>query len=69
MMTVAGPLAEADALDWGPRLHYDSNYDRPGDEYGSGVVFDAPGCWTVTFTRTDGSASVQIQVLSAKDAG
>lgn len=66
VMTVQGPAAATDAaLEWGPEFHTGSNYDRPGDEYGTGVVFDAPGCWTVTFTRADGSAGVQLQVNAA----
>ena len=28
---------------WGPEAHGQSNWDRPGGEWGTGVVFDRPG--------------------------
>jgi len=31
--------------------HGGSSYDRPGTEWGSGWVFDEPGCWTIRLTR------------------
>ena len=41
-------------LDWGPETHASSNYDRPGDEWGMGFSFDAPGCWALNLNRDGG---------------
>jgi hypothetical protein len=41
-------------LDWGPEPHAASNYDRPGDEWGMGFSFDAPGCWALNLNRDGG---------------
>ncbi|MGI5212107.1 hypothetical protein [Plantactinospora sp. CA-290183] len=41
---------------WGPTAHGGSNWSRPGDEWGTGWTFPAPGCWTVRATRAGGTA-------------
>ena len=41
-------------LAWGPEAHGGSNFDRPGDEWGIGFAFDAPGCWQIAFQREGG---------------
>jgi hypothetical protein len=35
---------------WGPEFHDSSNWERPGDEWGTGFNFPQPGCWTLTVT-------------------
>ncbi len=39
-----------------------SNFDRPGDEWGTIFHFDAPGCWTVGLSRRGTSATVRVPV-------
>lgn len=62
-VTVGRPDGESTSLTWGPEYHPDSNYDRPGDEYGSGLVTDQPGCWHLRFSRSEtGIADVWFEV-------
>ncbi|WP_344096305.1 hypothetical protein [Microbacterium deminutum] len=55
---IAGHLVSPDGrerpLDWGPELHGDSTYRRPGAEWGIGFSFDEVGCWQL---RLDGGHS------------
>jgi hypothetical protein len=46
----------------GPTRHPASSYQRPGDEWDTGITFDTPGCWTVRLTRTRGTATVYLDV-------
>jgi hypothetical protein len=62
-VTVGRPDGESTSLTWGPEYHAASNYDRPGDEYGSGLVTDQPGCWHLRFSRSEtGTADVWFEV-------
>lgn len=45
--TLIGPAGAAGRLDWGPSAHLGSTWNRPGDEYGTGLLFPVPGCWDV----------------------
>jgi hypothetical protein len=47
---------------WGPEPHGSSNWDRPGDEWGTGWVFPAAGCWTINVRRTSGSGYLVLRV-------
>jgi hypothetical protein len=51
-------------LAWGPIAHGagDSNYTRPGDEWGAGYRFTRPGCYHLTAQRTEGSDDVWLRV-------
>jgi hypothetical protein len=51
-------------LAWGPAAHQGSNWDKPGDEWGAGYVFTAPGCWDLRAIRDDATADVWIRVIS-----
>lgn len=51
---MTAPDGATRALDWGPEEHTSSNYDRPGDEWGTGFSFDAPGCWALNLQRDSG---------------
>lgn len=57
---------EGDVIEptWGPDLHADSNFDRPGDEYGSAFVFPSPGCWEIEITRGNDSAHVWVRATA-----
>jgi hypothetical protein len=61
-LTATGPDGRERPLAWGPQRHISSDFNRPGDEWGAGYLFDKPGCWELRATRADGSASVWIQV-------
>jgi hypothetical protein len=47
---------------WGPEPHTGSSFHRPGDEWGTGWVFPAAGCWTVSAKRTSGSGYLVLRV-------
>jgi hypothetical protein len=48
----------------GPQAHLGSNWDRPGDEWGTEFVFPQPGCWRVHATRATTAGDVWFQVAS-----
>jgi hypothetical protein len=47
---------------WGPEIHSGSNFDHPGDEWGTGWVFPTPGCWVIGAKRTGGSAYLPLLI-------
>jgi len=47
---------------WGPEPHGGSNWERPGDEWGTGWIFPTAGCWTVSAKRTSGSGYLVLRV-------
>jgi len=49
---------------WGPEWHGGSSWDRPGEEWGTGWVFPAAGCWTVSATRNSGSGYLVLRVAA-----
>lgn len=49
---------------WGPENHAGSNWDHPGDEWGTGFNFPDPGCWTITVTRGTTTGEIRLNVLS-----
>jgi hypothetical protein len=42
--------------------HSSSSWTRPGDERGTGIVFNVPGCWEVHLWRDDTNGSVSFVV-------
>ena len=42
-----GPAGQLGTLNWGPDEHLGSSWDRPGREFGTGLLFPAAGCWDV----------------------
>lgn len=52
---------EAD-LTFGPNPHQGSNFQRPGDEWGTAFVFPSPGCWEIEITRGADTAYVWVEV-------
>ncbi|MGW0804879.1 hypothetical protein [Nonomuraea sp. NPDC002799] len=69
-MTGEGPLRVTGTLPdgtsaklvWGPEEHGGSNWERPGQEWGTGFVFPKRGCWKIELTRTRGSGHVWLLV-------
>ena len=41
-----------------------SNWNRPGDEWGSSFVFPEPGCWQIRASRDSGVADLWIVLNS-----
>ena len=48
--TLAGPASQAGRLNWGPSIHDSSSWNRPGTEFGTGLLFPTTGCWDVHVT-------------------
>lgn len=63
VVTVLGPDGGERRRAFGPELHTDSTYDRPGREWGVGAVLDRPGCWQLHFERTQHTADLYLAVL------
>ncbi|MDQ1432624.1 MAG: hypothetical protein QOF40_3226 [Actinomycetota bacterium] len=61
-VTFTGPSGAAKPLDFGPEPHLVSTFRHPGDEWGTGFGFDAPGCWKIRVVRTGARASVRLTV-------
>lgn len=59
-----GPDGRHHQLAWGPDAHLSSNWDKPGDEWGAGYVFTAPGCWDLRAIRGHATADVWIRVVA-----
>lgn len=49
----------------GPTAHFDSNWDRPGDEWGTFFRLDSPGKWVLRVERGQASASLPVTVIAA----
>lgn len=49
---------------WGPEYHGGSNWDRPGDEWGTGFNFPEPGCWTLTVSLGETMGKIYLDVLA-----
>jgi hypothetical protein len=47
---------------WGPEPHGGSTWNRPGEEWGTGWVFPAADCWTVSAKRASGSGYLVLRV-------
>jgi hypothetical protein len=44
--------------------HGGSNWQRPGQEWGTGFNFPTPECWTITVTRGETTGTISLDVLS-----
>jgi hypothetical protein len=47
----------------GPTAHGSSNFDRPGDEWGTFFRFPTPGCWKVIARRGTTEATLTVRVV------
>ena len=67
-MTGSGPLAitatapDGTSMTLRPTPHTGSSFDRPGDEWDTGITYQQAGCWQIHFERSDSSADVWFQV-------
>ena len=43
--------------------HGGSNWQRPGQEWGTGFNFPKPGCWKITITRGETTGEIALDVL------
>lgn len=59
-----GPSGSRVDPTWGPERHLGSNWNRPGDEWGTGFRFPKPGCWTVRVDRGAAVATAGILVAA-----
>ncbi|MEY2443465.1 MAG: hypothetical protein QOE00_45 [Ilumatobacteraceae bacterium] len=62
LVTSMSPTGQPGVLTFGPEPHAGSSYTRPGDEWGTGFLFDAPGCWHIHLRRTAVSGDVWFDV-------
>jgi hypothetical protein len=62
-LAALGPGHRTLAPAWGPVLHGGSNWDKPGQEWGSAFVFPVPGCWDVHARRTGATGDVRLTVV------
>ncbi len=62
-VTSVSPSNRPGSLIFGPEPHTGSTYDGPGDEWGTGFLFDEPGCWHIHLQRTVGAGDVWINVV------
>jgi hypothetical protein len=61
-LALTGPDGAPRGPAWGPEGHESSNYERPGEEWGSGFRFTEPGCWHLRASRDDAVADVWLKV-------
>jgi hypothetical protein len=61
-MHAVGPDGRTTTPIWGPEGHGSSNWERPGDEWGTGWVFPVAGCWIVQATRQSGNAQLALSI-------
>ena len=47
---LVGPASQTGRLNWGPSIHDSSSWNRPGTEFGTGLLFPTAGCWDVHVT-------------------
>lgn len=47
----------------GPEAHTGSNWNRPGDEWGTVFIFPAIGCWDIHATRDKSSGDVWLKIV------
>jgi hypothetical protein len=47
----------------GPTEHLGSNWDRPGDEWGTVFTFPVAGCWDLHATRDNAFGNVWLKIV------
>jgi len=65
-VTAVGPGGEVVTPTQGPILHSagSSSWNAPGDEWGSGWVFDEPGCWDMHAVRGNVTGDIWFNVAA-----
>src|SRR5450755_65841 len=61
-LSTHGPHGMSARPTFGPEEHGSSNWNRPGDEWGSGFIFPVAGCWNLHATRGTASGDVWLMV-------
>ena len=56
--TTTGPHGEQAHVVFGPTQHSSSNWQRPGDEWGTGFNFPTAGCWDLHVSRGKATGDV-----------
>ena len=64
-VTAVGPESQRVAPIAGPTAHYGSNWERPGDEWGTFFRLDESGEWVLQVQRGSDTASLPITVTPA----
>lgn len=59
-----GPAGEQVSPSQGPDPHGGSNWNRPGDEWGTIFTFPVAGCWDLHATRGNTSGDVWLKVIA-----
>lgn len=65
-LVARGPSGELVEPAFGPQAHMGSNWDRPGEEWGSGWVFPEPGCWTIVLDRGGSRVEIVVEVAAGQ---
>lgn len=60
--TLTGPAGQLGHLNWGPSEHPGSDWNRPGHEFGTGLLFPTAGCWKVHVTLDQLTGDVYVMV-------
>lgn len=63
-LTVASIAPDGTAMSLTPNAHTGSSFNRPGDEWDTGITYTQPGCWQIHFARTDTAADAWFQVTA-----
>ena len=64
-VTYDAPTGRPGVLTFGPTPHAGSTYTRPGDEWGTGFLFDQPGCWHIHLERATVAGDVLLDVANS----
>jgi len=59
-----GPSGMKVSPSQGPTQHEGSNWNRPGDEWGTVFTFPVAGCWDLHATRSNASGDVWFKIAS-----
>jgi hypothetical protein len=62
-IVAVGPDGEKVSPSQGPTEHGGSNWNRPGDEWGTVFSFPVPGCWDLHATRSNASGDIWFKVV------
>ena len=65
-VTAVGPGSQRVAPIAGPTEHHGSNWERPGDEWGTIFRLDEPGEWVLHAQRGSDTAALPITVTAAQ---
>lgn len=63
-LTITATAPDGTSMTLPPTPHSGSSFDRPGDEWDTGITYQQAGCWQIHFERSDRSADVWFQVAS-----